>query len=140
MKKQLVFCKNVCLRTPGLNHQTGAAAVEFAFALMALFLFFAIFMQFVQVFIAQERSVFAGFTAARTYAVKGESQALNAAGAVAPQAAVEITGSEVVMTRNVPIPAGLNRFLNQGQGRFTIIHRSPALREPQFNDDNPFPY
>lgn len=113
--------------------------MEFAFALVALMLFFGIYMQFVQVFIAHDRSIFAGFTAARTYAVRGESPALNAAVAVDPEAAVDITGGEVVITRNVPVPAGIDRFLTQGQGRFTITHRSPALREPRINDDNPFP-
>lgn len=127
-------------RPPAPNGQTGAAAVEFAFALLALMVFFAIFMQFVQVFIAHERSIFAGFTGARTYAVKGDAPALAAAVSVDPEAAVGITGGEVVITRDVPIPAGLDRFLTQGQGRFTITHRSPTLKEPQPRDDNPFPY
>jgi hypothetical protein len=133
--------RKICfLNSRVLHRQTGAAAVEFAFALMALMVFFAIFMQFVQVFIAHERSIFAGFTAARTYAVKGEPPAFAAAVAIDPEAAVEITGGEVVIKRHVAIPAGLDRFLTQGQGRFTITHHSPALREPQPRDDNPFPY
>jgi hypothetical protein len=120
--------------------ETGAAAVEFALALLALMVFFGIYMQFVQIFIAHDRSIFAGFTAARTYAVRGEPPAISAAVAVDPDSSVDITNGEVVIKRHVPIPAGLDRFLTQGQGRFTVIHRSPALREPQLNDDNPFPF
>ncbi|MEZ4549563.1 MAG: hypothetical protein R2874_03545 [Desulfobacterales bacterium] len=35
--------------------------MEFAFAMMGLLLFFAIYMIFVEIFIAQEQVVFAGF-------------------------------------------------------------------------------
>lgn len=123
-----------------LARQTGAATVEFAFALIALMLFFGIYMQFVQLFIAHERSIFAGFTAARTFMVEGTGPALDAAGRIDPEAAVDIIGTEVVISRDVPIPAGLDRLLTQGQGKFTFTYRSPTQREPRPNDDNPFPY
>ena len=123
-----------------LRQQNGAATVEFAFAMLALLLFFAIYMLFVEIFIAQERSIFAGFTAARTYAVKGAPLALKAATSIDSGAVINITDSEVMIKKHVPIPAGLDRFLTQGQGCFTFTYRCPALREPQLNDDNPFPY
>lgn len=121
-----------------INQQSGAATVEFAFALIALMGFFAIYMLFVQVFIAHERAIFAGFITARTYAVKGEPPAFAAAVAANPAATVDISGNIVEIEHHVLIPAGLDRFLTKG--RFTIIHRSPAIREPQIKDDNPFPY
>jgi hypothetical protein len=122
------------------KRQKGAATVELAFAMMALFIFFAIYMVFVEIFIAQERSIFAGFTAARTFMVKGEAPAFNAAVSVDPEAAVDISNMRVEITKHIPIAAGLDEFLTQGKGRFTFTYRSPTAREPQFNDDNPFPY
>jgi Flp pilus assembly protein TadG len=123
-----------------LGRETGAATVEFAFAMMGLLLFFAIYMIFVEIFIAQERVVFAGFAAARTHAVKGEPAALAAAATIDPEAAVEIKDGTVQITRHLPIPKGIGRFLIQGQGRLSFIYNSPTAREPQLNDDNPFPY
>lgn len=118
----------------------GAAAVEFAFALMALFVFFGIFMQFVMVFIAGERLSFAGFSAARTFAVQGHPPAIHAVGQIDPDAAVEFGSGEIVVTRDIPVPAGIDRFLTRGEGRFAIRHSSPAFPEPRYNDDNPDPF
>lgn len=123
-----------------LPQENGAATVELAFAMLALFFFFAIYMVFVEIFIAQERSIFAGFTGARTFAVKGTAPAFNAAVSVDPEASVDISGTRVQITKHIPIPGGLDRFLTRGQGRFTFTYRSPTAREPQLNDDNPFPY
>lgn len=123
-----------------LRQQTGAATVEFAFAMLALFVFFAIYMQFVQIFIASERLVFAGFAAARTCAVKGEESAIRTSSAIDSEAAIAFKPGGLEMTRYVPIPAGLDRFLTRGQGRFTVIHRSPVFIEPAPKDDNPAPF
>lgn len=114
--------------------------MEFAFAMLALFAFFAIYLQFVQIFIAQERAAFAGFAASRTCAVKGEEPAIRTAAAIDHDAAIEFTKNTVKMTKHVPIPGGLDRFLTQGQGRFTVIHRSPVFIEPAPKDDNPAPF
>ena len=122
------------------KRQKGAATVELAFAMMALFGFFAIYMVFVEIFIAQERSIFAGFTAARTFMVEGEAPAFNAAVSVDPEASVDISGTRVEITKHIPIAAGLDKFLTRGKGRFTFTYRSPTAREPRLNDDNPFPY
>ena len=127
------------LKYPCLKQQTGAATVEFAFAMMALFVFFAIYMQFIQIFIAREQGAFAGFAASRTCAVKGEKPAIRAAAAIDPDAAIAFKPGGIEITRHVPIPAGLDRFLTQGQGRFTVIHRSPVFIEPAPKDDNPPP-
>jgi hypothetical protein len=140
--EQLAFVKikNKYIKMPRLNQQTGAATVEFAFAMIALFGFFAIYMLFVQVFIASDRLTFAGFSASRTCAVKGEEPAIQTATAIDPGAAIDFKPGEIAMKRHVPIPKILDRFLTQGEGRFTIIHRSPVFIEPAPKDDNPAPY
>jgi hypothetical protein len=122
-----------------LNQQTGAATVEFAFAMIALFGFFAIYMLFVQVFIASDRLAFAGFSASRICAVKGEKPATQTATAIDPGAAIDFKPGEIEMKRHVPIPDILDRFLTQGEGRFIVIHRSPVFIEPAPKDDNPAP-
>ncbi|RJP84612.1 MAG: hypothetical protein C4518_19050 [Desulfobacteraceae bacterium] len=136
----LVKIKKKYINIPGLDQETGAATVEFAFAMIALFGFFAIYMQFVQIFIASERLAFAGFAASRTCAVKGEGPAIAVAVEIDPEAAIAFKPGEIEMTRHVPIPEGIDRFLTRGQGRFTVIHQSPLFIEPAPEDDNPAPF
>lgn len=140
MKKLTICIGNIWLKKPYINQQNGAAAVEFAFAMIALFGFFAIYMQFVQFFVVHEKITFASFAASRTYAVKGSGAAIQVAGAIEPNAAVEIKKDGIELKRDVPIPKGIDRFLTGGQGRFTVKHRSPMFKEPSFNDDNPAPF
>ncbi len=123
-----------------LGNNKGAAAVEFALALIALFVFFAIFMQFVIFFIAEERLAFAGFAAARIYAVQEKASAIRTAGRIDPKAGITFRGDTVLTRRNVPVPSGIARYLTGGQGYFTIKHASRAFREPNYNDDNPDPF
>jgi len=111
--------------------------------MIALFGFFAIYMLFVQVFIASDRLVFAGFAVSRTCAVKGEEAAAAVAVEIDPGAAIDFKPGEIEMKRHVPIPEILDRFLTQGEGRFTVTHRSPLFSEielPQKEDDNPAPF
>lgn len=117
----------------------GAATVEFAFALIGLFVFFGIFMQFVVFFIEKERLSFAGFAAARTYAVKSKGEAIQVAIKIDPEAAVELNG-ELVLTRNIPLPPVIADFLTEGEEKFTIRHVSPVFKEPSYKDDNPDPF
>lgn len=128
------------IKRPDLRRQTGAATVEFAFAMIALFGFFAIYLLFVQIFIASDRLAFAGFAAARTFAVKGEAPAAAVAVEIDPGAAMDFKPGEIEMKRHVPIPEILDRFLTQGEGRFTVVHRSPVFVEPAPEDDNPPPF
>ncbi len=132
--------KKIWSQKPCLREQKGAAAVEFAFAMIALFCFFAIYMKFVQIFIAHEQTTFAGFTASRTHAVKGEGPAISAAAAIDGAAAIEFKSGELIMTRDVPVPTGIDRVFSQGRGRFTVTHHSPTFREPNLKDDNPAPF
>lgn len=120
--------------------EKGAAAVEFAFALMALLVFFAIFMQFAMFFISGERLSFAGFAASRTYAVHGHGPAIHAAGQIDPGAAIDFTGDAVVLTKDIPLPPGIAEILTRGQNRMSISHSSPAFWERPYNDDNPVPF
>ncbi len=132
--------KKIWYQKPCLKQQNGSAAVEFAFAMIALFGFFAIYMQFVLIFIAHEQTIFAGFTATRTHAVKGTGAAISTAAAIDDEAAIEFTPGELVISRDVPVPSGIDRVFSQGRGRFTVTHRSPTFREPAPNDDNPVPF
>jgi len=140
MKKLTICIGNIWYRKPCINQQNGAAAVEFAFAMIALFGFFAIYMQFVQIFIAHEQTTFAGFAAARTHAVKGTGAAISTAIAIDGAAAIEFSSGDLMISRDVPVPTGLDRIFSQGRGRFTVTHRSPTFKEPGFNDDNPVPF
>ena len=122
------------------RQETGAAAVEFAFALMALFGFFAVFMQIVIFFIAGERLSFAGFAAARTCAVEGSGPAIQVAVSIDPEAMIEIDGNRVALTRNIPVPAGIAPVVTGGAHKLTITHVSPLFIEPTYKDDNPDPF
>ncbi len=138
---QMISMKKIWLPKHHLNHQRGAATVEFAFALMGLMVFFGIYMLFVQFFIAHERVIFSGFSAARTYEVKEKPQARAVAKSIDPDVRrIDFTKKHIVVTRDFPIPAGLDRFIFQGQGQFTIVHRSPFFKNSKYNDDNAFPY
>jgi hypothetical protein len=132
--------RKIWKKKPCLKQQNGAATVEFAFAMIALFAFFAIFMQFVLIFIAHEQTIFGGFAAARTHAVKGTGAAISTAGAIDGKASVEFTSGGLLISRDIPVPSGIDRVFSQGQGHFTVTHRSPTFREPDFNDDNPVPF
>lgn len=119
--------------------ERGAATVEFAFALIGLFVFFGIFMQFAVFFIAEQRLAFAGFAGARTYAVEDAGKAIQTASAIEPEAGITLNG-QLELTRNIPLPDIVADFLTGGENRFTIKHRSPAFKEPEYRDDNPDPF
>lgn len=127
-------------KKPCLKGQGGAATVEFAFAMIALFGFFAIYLLFVQIFIAHEQALFTGFAAARTHAVKGEGPAISTAAAIDRSAAIEFKSNVLLISKKIPVPSGIDGFITRGRGRFTIEHRSPTFKEPVFNDDNPVPF
>jgi hypothetical protein len=118
----------------GQKTQKGAAAVEFAFALLALFFFFAVYMQFIQIFLLHEQLVFAGFTASRTHAVRGEIPARQAANAIDADARIRIDGNEVLLLRNIPIPAALSDIFAEGNGVLPVTHRSPFFDEIDLTD------
>lgn len=116
------------------NEQKGAAAVEFAFALLALFFFFAIYMQFIEIFLVHERLVFTGFTASRTRAVRGEIPARRAADAIDADARLVFDGQTIRLRRDIPIPAKLSDIFSAGGGTFPITHRSPFFDELDLKD------
>ena len=113
--------------------------MEFAFALVGLFVFFAIFMQFVVFFIAEQRLSFAGFAGARTYAVEGTGPAIRTVSDIEPAAAISLNG-KLLLTREIPLPDIVADFLTGGEDRFTIRHVSPVFKEPEYRDDNPDPF
>jgi len=122
------------------ENEKGAAVVEFAFALLALLVFFGIFMQFFLIFSSYSRLSFAGFASSRTYSVLGQGPARQVVMNIDPGATVNFA-SEVVLTRDIPIPAGIDEFLTRGQGRFKLKFNAPAFQEPVFtDDDNPDPF
>lgn len=118
-----------------VENEKGAAAVEFAFALIGLLIFFGIFMQFFLIFISHGRLSFAGFASSRTYSVLGEGPARQVVTNIDPGATVDFR-SEIVLTKDIPIPAGIDMFLTGGRGRFTVKYSAPAFKEPVFTDDD----
>ena len=122
-----------------LGQEKGAAAVEFAVALIALFGFFAIFMQIVLFYIAEERLSFAGYAAARTYAVEGSGPAIQAAMSIEPHAAIMMGGNQLLLTTAVPVPEGIADYVSGGADKVKIRHVSPLFKEPEYRDDNPDP-
>lgn len=120
-----------CLHT---KNEKGAAAVEFAFALLALFFFFAIYMQFVQIFLAHEKLVFSGFTASRTHAVRGEIPARRAAEAIDADARLVFDAKTIHLRRDIPIPEKLSDIFSHGRGTFAVTHRSPFFDELDLKD------
>lgn len=127
-------------RLPSVRQQKGAATVEFAFALIALFGFFAIYMVCVEIFLGQEQTMFAGFAASRTYSVRGAAPAIQTAVAIDKMAAVRLESNQLIITKTIPLPKGIDAFLTGGRGRYRITRRFKAVREQQIRDDNPFPY
>lgn len=120
-----------CLHT---ENEKGAAAVEFAFALLALFFFFAVYMQFIQIFLAHEKLVFTGFTAARTHAVRGQTPARRAAEAIDADARLVFDAKTVHLRKNISIPAKLSKIFSHEGGKFVIMHRSPFFDELKLKD------
>jgi hypothetical protein len=109
--------------------QDGAAAVEFALALLALLLFFAIYMQYIQIFLAHERLVFTGFTASRTHAVRGEIPARRAAEAIDADTRLAFAARIIHLRREILIPDAFSDIFSAGGGRFITTHESPFFDE-----------
>jgi hypothetical protein len=121
--------KETILNWRYIKEEKGAAAVEFAFALLALFFFFAIYMQFIQIFLVHERLVFTGFTASRTHAVRGEIPARRAAEAIDADARLVFAATTIHLRRDIPIPDKLSDIFSAGGGKFKITHQSPFFDE-----------
>lgn len=109
--------------------QRGAVAVEFAFAIIALLLFFGIYMQFIQIYLVHEQLVFTGFTASRTHAVRGEIPARRAATAIDKDAVINIETGSIRLSRDIPVPGALRDIFSDGRSTFSITHRSPFFDE-----------
>ncbi len=117
------------LKNQSINEEKGAAAVEFAFALLALFFFFAVYMQFIQIFLVHEKLVFTGFSASRTHAVRGEIPARRAAEAIDADTRLVFGAQTIHLRRDVPIPGKLSDIFSSGGGVFKVAHQSPFFDE-----------
>ncbi len=103
--------------------------MEFAFALLALLLFFAVYMQYIQIFLVHEKLVFTGYTASRTHAVRGEIPARRAAEAIDNEARLVFASKVIRLRRDLPIPEKFSNIFLAGGGRFKITHESPFFDE-----------
>jgi Flp pilus assembly protein TadG len=112
-----------------LKNSTGAAAVEFVAALLGLLIFFAIYMQFAQIFIAHERLRFAGFASSRTFAVLGEGPARQVAAAIDSQVLIRFEPDAVFLERGVGIPEAFRPIFTSGAPEYRLENRTPAFDE-----------
>ncbi len=122
---------------PGVRHrhaaQRGAAAVEFAFAMLFLCFFFIAFTQIVQVFLAHERLGYAAFLAGRAYQVHGSPS--RAASAVEKNYSLKTESTAVLLEKRIPVPIDFNNPFTRNAIRETgttmrIAKRVPVFLEP----------
>jgi hypothetical protein len=121
-------------RRPDKNGERGAAAVEFAFAMIILFFFFISFYQIVEIFLAHERLSYAAFVASRAHQVHGN--AYRAALSVDSDFSIRTDNDSVTLTKSIPVPINFHNPFSGGAIRergatFTISKKVPTFVEPR---------
>jgi len=128
-------------RTSGLHNgedgQRGAVTVEFAFALMFLFLIFTAYIKVSEVFLAYERLRYATFAAARAQCVGGSAS--RAAQQIDKGYTLKTSSSgnaeKVSMTKKIELPEAIGKLWGEKDG-FTIGHEVKVYKEPTQKGDN----
>jgi hypothetical protein len=116
--------------------QAGAAAVEFAFALILVMLLFIAYYQTVMIFLAHARLSYAAFTASRAQQVHGNASL--AASDKDKDYRLKLEQSAVVMEKDISVPIDFfNVFtggsIRTGGATFTVSQRVKTFIE----DSNP---
>lgn len=116
-----------------LTDDSGAAAVEFALALVAFFLFFGLYTQCVHLIVEHGRIAFNGFATARTFDVRGKYAALYTGEAIDSEALIEFStnSSTVDLKKQIWIPEILRPVISVGKPYYTLTHSSPLFDEQQ---------
>jgi hypothetical protein len=122
---------------PPHHRECGAVMVEFAFALMFIFLVFIAYIQVSEIFLAHERLRYASSVASRAYAVGG-----SASGAASKidqnydlKTKKENGAQTVTLTKKIDLPEAVGKLFGEKDG-FTIAHALKTYMEPsQFGDN-----
>jgi len=117
---------------PGAG-QLGAATIEFAFALMFIFLIFIAYVKISEIFLAHSRLRYAAFVASRTHAVHGSAQ--DAADRIDKDFTLTTSDSEVSLEKTVKLPKAVGTLFGTGES-FKIGHAVKTFSEPSQSGDN----
>lgn len=119
---------------PGTRRaETGAVMVEFAFALMFIFLIFIAYVKISEIFLAQSRLRYACFAASRTQAVHGSAQ--DAASKIDKDYTLTATSKKVRMEKTIELPKAVGTLFGTGES-FKISHEVKIFSEPSQSGDN----
>jgi hypothetical protein len=113
--------------------ELGAVMIEFAFALMFIFLLFTAFVKITEIFLAHSRLRYATFVASRTHAVHGSAQ--DAADRIDEDFTLKTSDSEVSLKKTVKLPKAVGTLFGTGES-FEIGHAVKTFSEPSQSGDN----
>jgi Flp pilus assembly protein TadG len=113
--------------------EIGAVMIEFAFALMFIFLIFTAYIKISEIFLAHSRLRYAAFVASRTHAVHGSAQ--DAADRIDKDFTLKTSDSEVSMEKTVKLPKAVGTLFGEGES-FKIGHAVKTFSEPSQSGDN----
>jgi len=113
--------------------EAGAVMVEFACALMFIFLIFTAYVKITEIFLAHSRLRYATFAASRVQAVHGSAQ--DAADAIDKDFTLKASDSEVGMEKTVKLPKAVGTLFGEGES-FKINHKVKIFSEPSQSGDN----
>ncbi|MFH1156013.1 MAG: hypothetical protein V1793_19575 [Pseudomonadota bacterium] len=119
------------IKKKAVTSQSGAAAVEFALALVALFIFFAIYSQCVQLILEHGRLAFTGFVTARTFDVRGKIPAWKTGHAMDLEASIIFDSKSpmVDLSKPILIPKPMRPVFTNGYPNYILTHSSPLFDE-----------
>jgi len=143
-RKRFRPCRTAAVVRPGVKRprsagaalrrsETGAVMIEFAFALMFIFLIFTAYMKISEIFLAHSRLRYATFVASRTHAVHGSAQ--EAASRIDKDFTLKTSDSKVSMEKTVTLPKAVGTLFGAGES-FEIGHEVKTFSEPSQSGDN----
>lgn len=113
--------------------QAGAVMIEFAFALLFIFLIFIAYVKISEIFLAQSRLRYAAFVASRAHAVGGSAQ--NAASKIDKDFTLKKDKDSVSLEKTVKLPKAVGTLFGTGES-FTINHSVKTFVETTPSGDN----
>ncbi len=113
--------------------ETGAVMIEFAFALMFIFLIFTAYVKITEIFLAHSRLRYAAYVASRVHAVHGSAR--DAADRIDKDFTLTTSNSEVSLKKTVKLPKAVGTLFGTGES-FEIGHAVKTFSEPSQSGDN----
>ncbi len=115
--------------------------MEFAFALLFLFLFIGIFFEFVGIFLTHERVSYANFAFSRLYSVHRVSEANSALNTIDSSVSVTISeassqSASITCSKFIHLPVNLYNFSRRGGLDYKVTKEWHTFMEPQLGGDN----